>query len=511
MKSAILNSALPFIAQQANSGFWLSITHFSLAYASNDERDENPIGPQMTEMVRQNPPDGVVKGDYIYNIWQTPFADGQYAGSFFELTSNPSKYFQYEYNNCDQKNVLKGNQTIESAAGWDDAYTHGFGFGFAYDGYSDTDKLTSKLTSANIPYALRYDIQANRDAGVTQFSELFPIKSYTHIDRSSEGEMLVNYNLSLPALTTSLKNLIYEKAIGNFKFNRVGLYMTVCAKTEVTVNGKLKSQYTPYVDKKPILFAVIDIGVDGCSSNDVKFDVYKTRDDSGFAGWDFDAQLPIKNVSNSAQTDVAFYHDTMRDSATVHYQAQIVNNASIVETVMQLQMMVLQLATAFQQITGINPYSSTKIAGYDVDSILEIDNEYEISTGGSTSRMLLDAMAFRGISDASTAYINTSNAMFSLVSSPDIEDGEIIKVTLYNLDGTYYTSNGVVQPWWNGSIVFVDYNASTSKKTKLYELDFNKIKGFSYAKVTILCSYSKASGRWIVESVSTIDETDTVK
>jgi hypothetical protein len=524
MRSAILNSALSAIAENTNSGFWLSITHFSLAWASEAEKTANPVSASMTEVIQQTPSDGKVKGDYIYNIWQTPFAYDQYAGSFFNLDQSFARYFQYEYDTCNYRNVLQCNQN-QSSGSWPSDLAPHFPFGTKLYGYINPSagnptptEPGSTLTEANIPYYLDYSVVANQQAGVTTFSKLFPIKAYHLISQDdSNGTITVNYNLNLPAISSSIADQInfYANSIGNFKFNRIGLYMTVCAKQDPTTSDNPKDVYIPVANQAPVLFAVIDIGVDSCTGNDVRFDIYKTRDDSGFAGWDFDAQLAIStsNLNTLVQTFTTFYVDAMRDDATKYYQAQMMNNASLAQTVMQLQMMVLQLATAFEQNTGLNPFTTIKVAGYNVEASLGVDQEYFISKGSSNNRMLLDGLGFRGVNELGINYTNSSNALFSLKSyssNNNVNEGELIKITVYNLDGRFITVAGNDVSWWNGSILFANYDETNKTKTKIFEINSELIKGLGFAKVTVLFSYSASLQKWVLESLSVIDETNLI-
>lgn len=512
MKSAILKSALQHIRDNTDSGAWLSITHFSLAWASDEERTSNPVSSDMSEVIVQG---ANIKGDYIYNIWQTPFPYDEYAGSFFALDESYGKYFQYEYDVCEGKNVLKCNQ-FQTADSWPSELSAHFPFGTVLNGYVNPSatnpnptQVGSQLSEANLPYYLDYSFVENRHRLVTPFTKLFPIKSYTSItDKENSEQILVNYNLSLPPLGTSASgdaSNYYANSIGNFKFNRIGIYMTPCADPVASTSTNPKDVYTPQATAEPILFAVIDIGVDSCSGNDVKFDIFKTRDDSGFAGWDFDAQLPISIVgaSNLAQSQTTFYADSVRDDSTNYYLAQMMNNAAMAESIMQLQMMVLQLANRVEAISGVNPFTEMKTSGYNVNGTLVADSEVILTKTSLNNKMLLDAMSFRGVQSSTVQYINSRNALFSLKSGAN--DGDFVKITIYNLDGSYYTRGTHDVQWWNGKVLFANY-AEDGTKTKLFEINAKLIKGMKYAKVTLLFSYSADLGRWILESQSVINE-----
>lgn len=537
MNTAILNSALPYLTKDVGYGPKLSITHFSLAWVSEKERTENPAVPTMTEMVRQSPSDGIVRGDYIYNVWQTPFNYDRFSGQFpapskvsSELAKGFGTYYQYEYDDCIGRNVLIPNQITTKTDGLD-AFDDGTiagpeakqffeqsdNEGHAFYGYVEGVEESSELTATNMPPALEF----SSTYGIAEYTKFFPIKAFRPITQKNVANAtIMNYALALPPISVNYGNSVdfYAKSIGNFKFNRIGLYMTVNSEREDSRStNDPKDFYEPMAstptdfDQYPILFAVIDIGVPaaGCTGNDISFDVYKTRDDKGFAGWEFDAQLTVS--STILEADEGFYTlytDAIRDEATKYYQAQMMNNASMSQTIMQLQMMVLQLANRVEEISGVNPFSPYKMAGYDVNGTLSVDKEYVLSKGGSNRKMLLDAIGYRGITTGGVQYINSSNALFSLKtksSSNAIEDGEFMKITIYNLDGRYYSDSGNDVSWWNGSILFANYNEDDGTKTKIFEIDSDLIKGMSFAKVTLLFSYSGDSG-WVLESQSVIDE-----
>lgn len=533
MKTAILNSAVPYLTREIGPGFKLSVTHFSLAWVSEEERTANPVVPTMTEMVRQTPSDGIIRGDYIYNVWQSPFPYDRYAGQFpapskisTELERGYGNYYQYEYDDCEGRNVLQPNQITTYDGLPSEAKTFFDGSGepnHSFYGYVEGSGVSSKLTVENIPPQLKYS-SLNPVPGLGEYTKLFPIKAFRPITQKNVANAtIMNYAMALPPISVNYGNSVdfYAKSIGNFKFNRIGLYLTVNAQRDDSKSTPdPKDFYEPMAsmesiftedEQYPILFAVIDIGVPaaGCSGNDISFDVYKTRDDKGFAGWEFDAQLTVS--STILEADEGFYTlytDAIRDEATKYYQAQMMNNASMSQTIMQLQMMVLQLANRVEEISGVNPFSPYKMAGYDVNGTLSVDKEYVLSKGGSNRKMLLDAIGYRGITTGGVQYINSSNALFSLKtksSSNAIEDGEFMKITIYNLDGRYYSDSGNDVSWWNGSILFANYNEDDGTKTKIFEIDSDLIKGMSFAKVTLLFSYSGDSG-WVLESQSVIDE-----
>lgn len=523
MQTAILNSALPSLtAEEITNGFVLSITHFSLAWVSDEERDANPVLGTMTEMVRQTPSDGIIKGDYIYNVWQCPFLYDRYAGQFPAPSRSPSaelergfgNYYQYEYDSCVGQNVLKPNQITTYEGLPSDSIAKAF-FDLSphpadhtYLGYVEGSGVTGELSEANIPADLVQEM-------IPKYSKLFPIKAFRPITQTNVANAtIMNYSMELPPISVNYGNTVdfYGKSIGNFKFNRVGLYLTVIApRLDAVSSTDPKDYYEPQADREPVLFAVIDIGVPSgsCSGNDISFDVYKTRDDKGFAGWEFDTQLTVSTSIIEADPEFyTLYADAIRDEATKFYQAQMMNNASMAQTIMQLQMMVLQLANRVEEITGVNPFTPYKIAGYDVNGGLELDKEYVLSKGSANRKMLLDAAGFRGVTSGGIEYINSSNALFSLKtfnSNNKVADGDFIKITIYNLDGRYYTEGGNDVSWWNGSILFANYDVEDESKTKIFEINSDLIKGMTYAKVTLLFSYSGDSG-WILESHSVIDE-----
>lgn len=519
MKSAILNSALPAMTAGTESGYWLSITHFALAWVSEEERTANPAVETLTELVRQTPGDNIVRGDYIYNVWQTPFAYKDYSGQFPvpsdlapELAQGYGKFYQYQYDHeCSGVNALIANANTTSQTPPQDVLDYLASAPFL--GYSPANPTrSSDLTEANIPVSL--DWSGTPIAGMAKYTKFFPIKAYRPIKQEDVlNSTVMNYALNLPPVSSQYgnKESFYANSIGNFKFNRIGLYMTKCSKTTVTNTADPKNVYIPMAQEDPILFAVIDIGVpdQDCTGNDVNFDVYKTRDDSGFAGWEFDAQLVVSTAIVEADpTFYTLYTDAIRDEATKFYQAQMMNNASMAQSIMQLQMMVLQLANRIEEISGVNPFTPYKVVGYDVKGALEMDKEYTLSKSATGKKMLLDALSFRGIKTGGVQYINSANALFNLKkfsSSNKLVDGDFVKITIYNLDGSYETVGGNDVSWWNGSILFANFDEEDENKTKIFEINSELIKGISYAKVTLMFSYTSDAG-WVLESQSIIDE-----
>ena len=108
MKSAITNIGRQFIINNTTGGAWFSVTHFGLAWVNADERLTNPAIDTATELVKTQV-SGRNNGDYIFNIWQTPFtwdATGRKFGLGDSLPEGFGSYFRYDYDNCNKRNKL---------------------------------------------------------------------------------------------------------------------------------------------------------------------------------------------------------------------------------------------------------------------------------------------------------------------------------------------------------------------------------------------------------------------
>lgn len=544
MKTAILNSAMQnALTHNLNDGIWLSITHFALAWVSDTEREYNPVSVNMTELVREiathyvvpngfstigsgikhilnvtrtasgsyfKTPSGYtadasdlsivdldvkydvsvslgIYGDNIYNIWQTPFAKGVYAGQFSELPSSLGSKYSYEYDECSSRNVLKYEST--PLLGCDNSGT------------------TSDLSSQNMPVELDSSIEANQLAGIEPTTKLFPVKAYNKINSGDDSTVRVNFMLELPPIATAIADAAsrMENAIGNFKFNRIGLY-AVKTNRDAIFSGTVNN--SPITSEEPILFAVIDIGVSSkCGDNSESYlEVFKSRGDEGYAGWQMDVQLPISNAANIGQAEDAFYVDAVRDEATKFYQNQIESTAGIVESVMQLQMMVLQLAEYIEGKTGVNPFVKPDRAGFSLIGNLAMDSEYHI-TANSKDTVYLSAEEYRGIDDGVITWVNERNSLINLdcaTTDASPSDGDKVKITVCNLDGRKYLKGSKSFDLWNGSIMFVNHRSGV--RTKIFTIDSSLISKISNAKVTLEFAYSSVNDIWLLIGISIIDE-----
>jgi len=456
------------------------------------------------------------KGDIIYNVWQTPFAADKYHGQFSDLLQSYASYFQYEYAECDSQNVLTTNKhSYPTSTGWpSDLTSNGFPYDFNYVGSINTSPTVGtkgELSVANMPYYLQYtengDNATLRNLETT--SKLFPIKSFTIIETTDDSQTVVNFNLDLPALSSNINAAIqkYIDAIGNFKFNRIGLYITATNNVTPLNSKHQETQIIGAANVEPVLFAVIDLGSgQNCTGTNVTIDVYKTRSDEGFAGWSMDAQLPISNKNNIVQTEPVFYLEANRSDATQAYENQLINNANTTETIMQMQMMILQLANSLENYTGINPIAK-QYPGFQQFGALNANSEYFIGQANQAQKYFFDASLFRGINNESNFLINQYNAAMDLMQNTDINvltDGKTVKVFLSNLDGSYFVKSNVDIPMWNGSILFV--NNLNGVRSKIFELNADTIKGLLHAKVCLEFAYSKLNDLWVLSSMSVINE-----
>lgn len=456
------------------------------------------------------------KGDIIYNVWQTPFVANKYLGQFSDLLQSYASYFQYEYSECDSQNILKTNiNSYSTSTGWpSDLTSNGFPYGFNYTGSknsSPTVGTKSELSVANIPYYLKY-IEGGDNAtlrNIETTSKLFPIKSFTIIETSDDSQSVVNFNLDLPALSSNINAAIqkYIDAIGNFKFNRIGLYITATNNVTPLDASNHETQIIGVANVEPVLFAVIDLGSGAnCIGSNVNLDVYKTRSDEGFAGWSMDAQLPISNKSNIVQTEPVFYLEANRSDATTAYQNQLISSANTTETIMQMQMMILQLANTLENYTGINPIAK-QYPGFQQFGVLNPNSEYFIGQANQAQKYFFDASLFRGINNESNFLINQYNAAIDLMQYTDtnvLTDGKTVKVFISNLDGSYFVKSNIDTPMWNGSILFV--NNLNGVRSKIFELSSSTIKGLLHSKVCLEFSYSRLNDLWVLSSMSVINE-----
>lgn len=456
------------------------------------------------------------KGDIIYNVWQTPFPHNKYHGQFSDLLQSYASYFQYEYAECDSQNVLKTNEhSYPTSAGWPSELTsNGFPYGFNYLGSTNTSPTVGTkgdLSVANMPYYLQYtengDNATLRNLETT--SKLFPIKAFTIIETTDDSQTVVNFNLDLPALASNINDSIqkYIDAIGNFKFNRIGLYITATNNVTPLDGSNNETQIIGAANVEPVLFAVIDLGSGAnCTGTNVNLDVYKTRSDEGFAGWSMDAQLPISNKNNIVQTKPVFYMEANRSDATQAYENQLISNANTTETIMQMQMMILQLANTLENYTGVNPIAK-QYPGFQQFGTLNPNSEYFIGQASQAQKYFFDASLFRGVNSESNFLINQYNAAIDLMQHTDtnvLTDGKTVKVFISNLDGSYFVKSNIDIAMWNGSILFV--NNLNGVRSKIFELNTNTIKGILHAKVCLEFAYSKLNNIWVLSSMSVINE-----
>ena len=517
MKSAITNIGRQFISTNTTGGAWFSITHFALAWVNSTERTNNPANENATELILTHE-DGESDGDYIFNIWQTPFVWNS-TGTSYGVGTNMSEgfgnYFKYEYDECSKRNTLQAYYSDSTLAGLE--------YGFKTTGivlYGASEEASSgeysgghygELTLSNIPAPLYYDTATATTLACKKYSKYFPIKSFSAVETTDDTidakVSLMNYQLELPAITSQIANEAYNIAnsIGNFKFNRIGLYVT--KSTYPDPIDKLITALTPVADEEPVLFAIIDLSTSNELCSDSVLDIFKTRDDSGLASFTYDAQLSLSSVNNyPCFAGYAYmYIDTVRDEATNFYLNQIEATANTTEAIMQLQLQIAQIGKYLNKLNGTNPIVEIK-QGINSIALLQMDSEYYL---GNTSKNIY---YFKGdyfrASDTDNTIINNANAQFNIynaaASTSTINDGDELNIIIDNLDGRYYTTNATTVYLWSGKIYVTNY---TSKlKQKLLILDSSMLKGATYAKINIKLVYSSTNSSWIVSEVNIFDE-----
>lgn len=503
MKSAITNNGINFIINNTTGGAWFSITHFSLAWVNETERTNNPATATATKLVSDPDVNGKTNGDYIFNIWQTPFAwdgTGRKYGVGESLPEGFGAYFKYELDNCNDTN------TLEAYA--DSGATPGYGITTGkYVGA--TESTPGALSIENIPAPLYYSTANAIKFGTKKYSKYFPIKSYYPVNTLGEGDEakvgIMNYTIELPSVTTKINDEIesIKQSIGNFKFNRIGLYVTKSTYPD-NMGDRLITSLVPVADEEPVLFAIIDLTRSnscGTSTVDTTLNIVKARDDSGLNAFTYEAQIdltPVSSADNFASL-ASMYVDTARDDATNFYLSQIEANANLVESILQLQLQYLQikgyLGKTAQQLM------SEKKKGINSILMLGHNKEYFIDSI-SKPVFYYKGDLFRAYEDNGS--INRSNAIINISNSiSGIEDGDSLTIIIDNLDGSVYDFGGIKYPKWSGNIMITNYSDT---KEKIAVINYENIAGLSNAKVTVDLIYSYVNSCWIVERVTTLEE-----
>lgn len=512
MKSAITNIGRQFVTNNTTGGAWFSITHFALAWVNAEERLTNPPADTATELVMTQP-SGKNNGDYIFNIWQTPFtwdATGRLFGVGDSRPQGYGMYFRYDYDGCEQRNKLtvyqSGMEGLPSGARVNGTVYYGASEATysassgAYSGGSGSD-----LTMVNMPAPLVYNnATAVYPYNTTTTTKYFPIKAFRSVEATDDTinakVSLMDYVLELPAITSNTQDESYtlQNAIGNFKFNRIGLYVTKSSSPDPV--PQLITSLVPMADTEPVLFAIIDLASDEICGGEI-LNIFKTRDDSGLSAFSFDAQIPLTTmISEEAfASAVSLYRDSARDDATNAYLNQLESTANTVEAIMQLQMQVIQLSQYLKNISGINPLQSS-VRGFNSLLMLQPNNEYSISSQKN------NIYYFKGdlIRSIDPTIISTANEIFTINVSSSIPDGESIKIIIDNLDGRIYSSGTSTNPYWTGAIYFTSMNGSS--KVKIGAIDYVTLREYSHAKVSVELIYSAVNSMWIVSEINVVDE-----
>lgn len=489
MQIQILNSGLKALAEAGtNSGYWISLTHFSLAYANEIEQKINPCRPTMTELISTSSANRIdstssdyaayktyidsstLFGDTIYNIWQEPFA--QFYGEFYNKNNNQllstdslASNYVYEYDDCNSRNMLyyfnNGFSEFDPSSATN-TYSGTYSTTTTSEGTSTTTYSSSELDDVSkispLYITSASGIAQNKNGTYyTNFSKLFPIASWRGIkNNASASEVVVNFTLKLPPVAASITNEIetYSKGIGNFKFNRIGIYGIVQNRTAL-MTGDVNDA-NPIYTSAPVLFAVIDIGVSNsnCSTNERNIDIYKVRDDSGFSGWTYDLQIPlaIATSSSSSSTQKSFYFNEENSEAANYYLSNIESYAELSETVMQLQMMVLNLANRYKNLSNSTSLKSNApvIKKLTTGTAVLLDSAY--------TKYIFDSSDFAAQYDSHGNLLSKSNGSVKFVMPSDPADGDTMELLLCNFN---------IRDW-DGVLMFVNKEDSS---TSFYKYD----------------------------------------
>lgn len=487
MISAITNIGRNFVANNISGGAWFSITHFSLAWVTNEERTINSPRAEMIDFVTQK--GNKANGDIIYNIWQTAFQGTEYNNTYGILNSVGETSFtdkwKYEYDDCNERNTLTNLDTDTVLIG-------------AYN--TDTGYVEGNLSVANMPTELK-SANITKYPGMGYCDRLFPIKSFNVVKTSEDvvnaSNTIVSYTLELPVVNSS-DSLLELEGIGNFKFNRIGLYVTKSSGTQ----GRDSVSLTPIADEEPVLFAVIDLTTSTACNPDAVLDIYKTRESKGLSGWKSDVQLNISNTANLLDTTPLF-RDSIRDDATSYYLSLIEQNAQTSSTLLDLQQQIINLTRIVRSQTSIDSLISNK--GFNGEVILSQDNQLEVGFNDKKENYIFNAENFKSVDGLST---NNSNYIFTFTSPMETNnysrEGSESKIIISNLDGRKITSNDVTVNMWGGKIVFAKknyYNASLDESGfKIYEINSSMLPNKESCSVSLSISFH--SSQWILTSVS---------
>jgi hypothetical protein len=389
MRAAITQVGFDTLTDDNISQPFMNITHFSLAYVNGDERNRGLSSSYLIGMTKLVPDSN--SGEVIHNVWQTPFYNTDYAGVGGSLAASLAQYYHYEYDQETDANVLYVEPEAIAFSGLNpafDALCGGYTNTVLLRGVFGAENTGTEISSTsefkdivlppfinfaeaaslgysaygdgNGPYLATDFLATTLMSSYTENSvyyattpKLFPIRSWYPID-SSETDALapsnvktMNYEIALPGYAA--KNAldadeIRMNSIGNFRFNRIGVYVTKAVQGASAPNTI--KDFFPNQDgtEEPILFAVIELdqNVGGIAKGN---SVLKTRSqESGTYEYSLDWQADLEFATSPSFINSAkFYQESYRSQATTQFMRQIEGNSVLAEAILQLQMQLLEM------------------------------------------------------------------------------------------------------------------------------------------------------------------------
>lgn len=411
MRAAITQAGFDTLTSDNVSQPFMNITHFSLAYVNGDERNRGLSSSYLIGLTKLVP-DGS-SGEVIHNVWQTPFYNTDYAGVGGSLASSFAQYYHYEYDQETDANVLYVEPAAIAFSGLNpefDALCGGYQDLVILRGITGAENTATEKSSTstfgdvvlppfvnfaeaaalgysaygdgNGPY-LATDFLANsilsdyttNNVYYATTPKFFPIRSWYPVESSEmdgftpSNVKIMNYEIALPGYAAKNALDLEEirlNSIGNFRFNRIGVYVTKAAAgspVPTTIRDFFPNQDGT---EEPVLFAVIELDQDvgGIAKGN---SVLKTRSqESGTYEYSLDWQADLEfATSPSFINSSKFYQESYRSQATTQFMRQIEGNTILSEAFLQLQMQVLEMM--FTNRVGTNTALSDMVGNSNPD------------------------------------------------------------------------------------------------------------------------------------------------
>lgn len=400
MRAAITQIGFNTLTNDSVSQPYMNVTHFSLAYVNGEERRRGLDVRHLIDMTNIVPADG--SGEAIYNVWQKPFFNTDYAGVGGVMGSSLAGYYRYEYDPATDSNQLVVSPTAIVFSGLNpdfDALCGGYITEITIPGITGTENSSTEFSAlstfrgiilppfnykvavasgymaygdGNGPYqaevffasSLMSDFLINNVYYATTPS-LFPIQSWYPVKGGSGTSVdaydtlkIMNYEISLPGYVPSNGNNVnemLENAIGNFRFNRIGVYVTKMAGAQAP--GTIKDFFPDQSgNEDPILFAVIEIDqeIEGGIAKGNSILMTRTSEGGGSNGYNLTWQADLEFATSPTFIKSSkFYQESYRSQATTQFMRQLEGNVVLAEAYLQLQMQVLELMFTSRAGTNI--------------------------------------------------------------------------------------------------------------------------------------------------------------